>query len=323
MLTQKIKNWTIEIEEYLNTLKDETSIDLKKSQLLEDKIHAIFPLLQKIDEQYNAPDLTKDLKSIQSKFWEHTSFFNESYFFNRGRVWPQGYPGDYITLESIYKGMPVIEKGIGMYLDKYFLTRALARGVRERKIFLAEYIKKELASRESEQSILNIACGSSREIFDIGASINQYKPEMTFLDYDEDAVNYSRLLLHNANVDISNFSFIKFNALKLASLEFAQSKFEKKDVIYSAGLFDYIKTDTLIKMINSLFNLLNDGGVLIAPFKDKENYQIQDYHWLVNWSFFFQRTIDDVRALLEEATGTTVEIIKSGSPAINFFIIRK
>jgi cyclopropane fatty-acyl-phospholipid synthase-like methyltransferase len=111
--------------------------------------------------------------------------------------------------------------------------------------------------------------------------------------------------------------------LKLASAERTESKFGKKDIIYSAGLFDYVQTDGLKKIIHSLYSLLNEGGVLIAPFKDMDNYKTVEYHWFADWSYFYQRTIADVKNLLEEATGTKVEILKSGSPAINFFILRK
>jgi len=267
---------------------------------------------------------SEELKKDQLEFKKMTNqIFEKSYFFNRARTWPRGYAGDFETLEKIYGGVPVAKDGIGMYLDNYFVTRTLAKGVRERKRLLGNLIITELEQREIGQRILNIACGSSREVFDIGKKINVFKPQITFLDYDKGAVDYSKLLLSNEGIHVDEFKFMKYNALNLVFQEETRAEFGERDIIYSAGLFDYIKTDVLIKMIASLYSLLADGGVLIAPFKDKENYTVFDYHWLTDWSYFFQRTIEEVTNILEEATNAKIEIIKSESEAINFFIIRK
>ena len=136
-------------------------------------------------------------------------------------------------------------------------------------------------------------------------------------------MDYSQLLLHNGEIDITEFEFIKYNALKLASADRTEAAFGKQDIIYSAGLFDYVPTKGLKKIIHSLYNLLDEGGVLIAPFKDKENYQTYDYHWFADWSYFYQRTVEEVARILETSTGTISEIIPCGTPAINFFILRK
>jgi len=210
-----------------------------------------------------------------------------------------------------------------MYLDNYIVTRTLAKGVRERKRVLSNILVSELEQRATKQKILNIACGSSREIFDIGKKINNYDPRITFIDYDENAVNYSKTLISNEGINVEHYEFMKYNALKLVSQEATEAKFGKRDIIYSAGLFDYIKTDQLKRMLSSLFDSLEPNGVLIAPFKDMENYRIFDYHWLVDWSYFLQRTVDEVKDILVEATNSEVEIIKTESSAINFFLIRK
>ena len=319
-MKKEIQNWKINLEKLSEPLQKSTSIDLEKMLELEKHILSISDFL--IEKGKELPK--EELKEAQIQFRKDTdSVFKMSYLYSRARKWPKGYPGDYQTLEKIYHGIPVETEGIGMYLDNYFTTRELAKGVRERKRVLGKILASELQNRNPNQRILNIACGSSREIFDIGSSINEYKPKITFIDYDKDAVDYSKLLLYNEGISISGYDFFKFNALKLVSEDDTKLKFGERDIIYSAGLFDYIKTDVLIKMINSLYKLLGNNGVLIAPFKDRENYNIFDYHWLVDWSYFFQRTIKEVKTILEKATGAKIEIIKSGSPAINFFIIRR
>lgn len=319
-MDSKVQNWKDGLKQIYESLKDAKSVDLSKMDELERQMMSISDYLIS-----NHKDLAiDDLKKEQIEFRNDTDdIFQESYFIKRLRNWPRGYPGDYETLERFYHGTPVKSEGVGLYLDNHIVTRTLAKGVRERKRVLSNILVSELEQRAPKQKILNIACGSSREIFDIGKKINNYDPRITFIDYDENAVNYSKTLIFNEGINVEHYEFMKYNALKLVSQEAIESTFGKRDIIYSAGLFDYIKTDHLKKMLSSLFHSLEPNGVLIAPFKDMKNYGIFDYHWLVDWSYFLQRTIDEVKDILVESTNSEVEIIKTESPAINFFLIRK
>lgn len=319
-MDSKVQNWKDGLKEIYESLKDSKSIDLSKMNELESQIMSISDYLINTHK-----DLAiDDLKNEQIKFRNDTNdIFQDSYFLMRIRNWPRGYPGDYETLEKFYHGVPIKSEGVGMYLDNYIVSRTLAKGVRERKRLLSKLLVSELEQREPKQKILNIACGSSREIFDIGKKINNYDPRITFIDYDQNAVNYSKTLIFNEGINVEHYEFMQYNALKLTSKEAVESTFGKRDIIYSAGLFDYVETDHLKKMLSSLYDSLEPNGVLIAPFKDMKNYKIFDYHWLVDWSYFLQRTIDEVENILVEATNSKVEIIKSDSPAINFFLLRK
>lgn len=319
-MNNNVTAWKNDLETVCETLKGATTIDLSKAEMVKQQII-------KISEQLipeNKDLAPEKLKEQQLEFKQYIGdLFGKSYFFKRATTWPRGYAGDFETLEKVYQGVYSANEGIGLYLDNYFITNELARGIRERKRVLGNLILEELKNRAKNQRILNIACGSSREIFDIGKQINQYEAAITFLDHDKDAVAYSKQLMSNEGINVDNFEFLKFNALNLVSEEDTKSNFGSRDIIYSAGLFDYIRTDVLKKMIASLYSLLEPGGVLIAPFKDKNNYSVYDYHWLLDWSYFFQRSVGEVEDILEDATKSKVEIIKTESPAINFFLIRK
>ena len=58
-------------------------------------------------------------------------------------------------------------------------------------------------------------------------------------------------------------------------LETAQTEFGMQDIIYSVGFFDYLPDDFLVKLLSSLYMLLNPGGKLFAAFKDADRYQPQ------------------------------------------------
>ena len=131
--------------------------------------------------------------------------------------------------------------------------------------------------------------------------------------------------MENTLIDTSDFVFKKFNALKLSNAEYTKKIFGNQDIIYSAGLFDYLKTEVLTKIITSLYANLNEGGIIIAPFKDANNYKTFDYHWNCDWTYFFQRSVAEVESILSDAIPdeAKLKILPTGVAAINFFIITK
>ena len=317
-----IENYYEALNAFQNQVQGERAVDSQKFNQLQKLVESGEDYVQTFESSCEV----QDLRERQKEFRAFTDpIFKKSFFVNRARTWPLGYPGDHEMLEKIYIGMPISEEGIGLYIDKYFLCKTLARGVRERKRVLSQLVHSEIENRPVNTKIMNIGCGSSREIFDIGDSLNAYQPKFTFLDFDEKATLYSKQLLENTSIDTSDYVFKKFNALKLSNTEYTQKQFGNQDIIYSAGLFDYLKTEVLTKIITSLYTNLNEGGVIIAPFKDAENYNTFDYHWNCDWTYFYQRSIDEVKSILSSSIPSTasLEIKGTGVSAINFFIIRK
>jgi predicted SAM-dependent methyltransferase len=107
--------------------------------------------------------------------------------------------------------------------------------------------------------------------------------------------------LASTSLDLHHSSFRKYNAFKMISHERNLKEFGQQDIIYSAGFFDYVKDDMLIKMLNSVYRLLKPGGTLIAPFKDSNKYRTQEYHWIVDWTGFMQRTPEEITTIIEAA----------------------
>ena len=95
--------------------------------------------------------------------------------------------------------------------------------------------------------------------------------------------------------------FRQYNALRMVNAERNIREFGHFDVIYTIGLLDYLTDDVLVRLIKSLYDTLHPGGVFIAVFKDCDRYDTIDYHWLVDWSGFLQRTRHDSWHLIETA----------------------
>jgi extracellular factor (EF) 3-hydroxypalmitic acid methyl ester biosynthesis protein len=312
-------NYLQEIGTFSEEVKDHHKIDYARFTTLTGITSRLFQEIEQVERAMT----NEELKKLQQQFRDDSDeLLGDSYLVTRARKWFRGYPGDFETLEAIYKGAPQSTEGIGLYMDTYFLKRHLARGVRDRKDFLRDYLVKELSGRNKGQTILNIACGSCRELYDMAETLNTCEASITCTDSDADALNYAEEILFRRDLRLLP-KFVKHNAIKLINAEKTVSLFGTQDIIYSAGLFDYLNDDTLIRIFKSLYGLLNEKGVFIAPFKDRRFYNKADYHWLADWSAFYQRVPQDVLNIFEKAGLPVPEIIETNNPAIKTFIIRK
>ena len=263
------------------------------------------------------------IKDAQARFREKTEFImSKSYLVNRARIWPQGYQGDHKTLEGIYRNIPLSE-GIGYYLDMYFLNVALANGVRNRIKKLEEILRKEIAAKDAP-SILNLACGSCRELMGIIPEISASKAKAICVDNDNDALAFAQDRLSYTDI-LPQIEFRKYNTLRMFDHELNMIEFGPQDIIYSIGHFDYLDDDFLVKMLRALYLLLKPGGKLIAAFKDADRYAAQPYHWFVNWHGFLQRNKGDFDSLLDRAgiPDSALSTTREKSGVIIFYTVTK
>ena len=256
------------------------------------------------------------IKAAQVAFRDKTEpILSKSYGATRARTWPLGYQGDYKTIEFLYRNTPMSE-GIGYYLDKYMLSSTLAVGVRERMHKLAELLKAEIIGRKAPK-VLDIACGSCREVHEIVPEIEKSQAHFKCIDLDSEALDFALNRLSYAGLSQDRAEFIQYNALRMFDYETATSAFGEQDIIYSVGYFDYLPDDFLAKLLNTLYQMLIPGGKLIAAFKDANRYRPQAYHWIADWDGFLQRTEPDFERLFRQAeipgSALSTTRVKSGS----------
>jgi SAM-dependent methyltransferase len=281
-------------------------------------------MLQICEQFENSVNDEAAVKAARIAFRDKTDpILSKSYGVNRARTWPQGYQGDYKTLEFAYRNTPMSE-GIGYYFDKYMLSVTVAVAVRERIRKLAELLKTELINRQRPQ-VLNIACGSCREMHDIIPEIEKSSAHFKCIDLDSDALDFALNRLSNAGLSSGRAEFIQYNGLRMFDYDTAVSAFGMQDIIYSVGYFDYLPDDFLAKLLNALYLMLNPGGKLIAAFKDANRYRSQAYHWLVDWDGFLQRTQDDFDRLFRKANipSNTLSMTRVRSGIIIFYTATK
>ncbi len=307
-----------ELEEAINS--DEVDYDelyKKFNTHVEDLISTCRDVEETIGHRKNL------LKNLKSYFKEATEeIFSKGTLVKHARIWPRGYPGDYRMLEYIYLNTP-LSTGLGRLLDMGFLRTTLATAVRERLKTLVRLLRECLKNRVSP-SLLNIGCGSCRELVELLPEIKQSKARIVCTDFDEEALDFSAKRMSYTEI-AEQVHFRKYNALRMIDKRRNLREFGLQDIIYSTGLFDYLTDDILVKLFSSLYDLLKPNGKLIVSFKDANRYTTEVYHWIANWDAFFQRTTYDIEKILEEATmpNALIESLREPSGVIIFYVITK
>lgn len=279
---------------------------------------------QRFEQETRDIDIIRDARR---RFHQKTNpILSKSYAINRARTWPLGYQGDYRMLETIYRKTPLSE-GIGYFLDICTFNTPLAIGVNNRLKKLENMLRNELMKRKN-LSVLNIACGSCREIFELASDIEKSGAKFTCIDLDNDALAFAanRLSYTNISPIMSNQVVLrKYNAIRMFDHEMNISEFGKQDIIYSVGFFDYLQSDFLVNLLKALYDLLNSEGLLITSFKDSAKYRHQEYHWIADWDGFLQRTEEDFHEIFSEARipSSSISESRDESGVIVFYLVKK
>jgi extracellular factor (EF) 3-hydroxypalmitic acid methyl ester biosynthesis protein len=182
---------------------------------------------------------------------------------------PFGYPGDYEVMRFIYEkpfeGPNLFAKSLSLAFDQ---TKA-ARAVRYRKDLVKRQIA-DLIEGDRPLRILAVACGPAQEILELLQETAKLPPiEIVLFDQDKGALAcaYRRLMplvdaRHQGRVKLVYLHESIKRLLRDSEL-FADFGFF--DLIYSVGLFDYLRLPTAVVLARNLeARLLPGGRLLIA-----------------------------------------------------------
>jgi SAM-dependent methyltransferase len=221
---------------------------------------------------------------------------------------PLGYPGDYVLMSYLYDaqlhGKSLYEKLIHQVVVR---DEPMAIAVRKRKDFLLAQIRGmvTMRSRASEEPcrILSLGSGPAQEIVEfVSENRDTGRPvAFTLIDQDQRALAHAnsrlaRLLVPGVTKSTAKYLYIGFKQLIVQP--HALDSIPEQDLIYAAGLFDYIRTPTAQRLVQRLFRKLNRRGkLLIGNFK-RPNDAIWCLEYWMDWHLIY-RDQDEMRVLAD------------------------
>lgn len=243
-------------------------------------------------------------------FKEIFPYFMRSRFAERAYYKPRGYAGDFMMMEMIYRKEPEGDGKLGRLMDGWCLATAPARAVRERRRLLHELLAAISQKRRNQQNsigIMNLACGSNRELFDFLAGCDYTsKIEAICIDADRKALEYTNqhvnIIPHAASIRLMNDNVVKW------SLGRVRHHFGLQDIIYSSGLTDYLDDRLFLALVNKCHEYLKPGGTLIIGNFGHENENRVFMDHILQWKLI-HRSEQDLKSLFARSPfGNRVEI---------------
>jgi CRP-like cAMP-binding protein/chemotaxis methyl-accepting protein methylase len=254
-------------------------------------------------------------------FKEVFPYFMRSRFAERAYFKPKGYAGDFLMMEHIYANEPKGEGKLGEIIDSFCLKRPGSLAIRGRRKLLAKEISRICSSLFAEGKntrIMNLACGPNRELFDfLQQCEDSQKVEALCVDIDSEALQYTNQFVnifpHNASIRLMSENVIKW------SLGRTSQQFGTFDIIYSAGLCDYLDTRLFRALITQCYNHLNPGGtVILGNFAVYTDSIFLDK--LLRWELIY-RNVDDLKELFAPTPFKENVLIISEKENVNLFAI--
>jgi hypothetical protein len=210
---------------------------------------------------------------------------------------PRGYPGDAIILDLLYGDL--VDVGtlspIGRLVNQWTLACAAPRSVQLRRTLLTELLD-ETAEARPGCRILSVACGHLREGQSSVALRAGRIGELVALDQDAESL---------AVVEREQAAFgvrpLQGTVKGLLTGKVDASGF---DLVYAAGLYDYLDLRTATVLTSNLLSRVSPGGrVLVANFAP-ELPDIAYMEAMIDWHLIYRAEAE----MTQIATGASAKV---------------
>lgn len=214
-------------------------------------------------------------------------FFERADLSRRAYEKPRGYAGDYEMMNQIYRSSYEGSDLFGKVLHNYITNEHSGDSVKFRKPYLHQKIRDQL-KQPGLRRILSIASGPAVEFQEAVGKWSQEeldRVQMNLFDLDREALEHAQTkIMEIASIRgvTPNVNYI--NASVKSFLVSSAHSTEKFDLIYSAGLFDYLDNATSTALTHKFFNMLNPQGTLLIGNFTKDNLTKAFLHLIVNWT---------------------------------------
>ncbi len=195
---------------------------------------------------------------------------------------PLGYAGDYemvnMMIRNPFEGASLFAK----VLNYQFLMQAPCEAHRNRINYLVDRLREEtirMVRQGKSAKIFNLGCGPAWEIqrFLVQDDLCE-KANITLMDFNDETLEYTTRVLtdlkmkQRVNPDIQMVKKSVNQVLKDAARESVSgSQGPYYDLLYCAGLFDYLSDRICKKLLDYFYAHLAPGGLLVATNVDASN----------------------------------------------------
>lgn len=335
LLIYQLKDWFEELQSRVNSLtKSNEELDGRRMAEFENTLIPIigtyigeeFPKhYQRLAEPL--VDLPAESRKVLVELFRSKlcGLIHQSPFAHRVYHKPLGYAGDFEMMNLIYRSENIGNSLFARCLQYYSVREPAAQAVRNRADYLTLKISNILRERSDEElRILSVACGPSREWVKLISEVKEFNSRslhVDLLDQDKGALKYAQRSIKEVGFEHPHHFSFHFIHKAMKNVIARGVEGGDYDIIYCAGLFDYLSDPVAQLAAVKLFKSLRSGGSLIIGNFNLANPNEVIMDLALDWHLIY-RSSNDLQSLFENIGGKLS--IESENLGINLFcVIRK
>ncbi|MEY4387297.1 MAG: hypothetical protein RLY20_2580 [Verrucomicrobiota bacterium] len=296
------------------------------------------PLLHRMFERFEAVALAVPANRVA----EHAAYARRilhplvlcAPFMHRTFAKPLGYAGDYEMVAMMARDPYEGDSTFAKLLNTYFLDTAPVVAHRQRLEMLTSTLLKEACRAQAQGRrlrVYNLGCGPAWEIRDL---IRQHEIasqiDFTLLDFNEETIKSTGSELealarqHRRNTTVRMMHKSVTQVLKDAAKSAALKTAAGFDLVYCAGLFDYLNDAVCEKLVEVFYNLVAPGGLVLVTNVDSSNPCRGWMEFAVDWHLIYRDAKAMKRLIPPAAVRENAMVRSDRETGVNIFLeIRK
>ena len=344
LILPQFKSWVSDLRDYLERMR--AFLDREEAALSDEDQHTygqicqqylaeVGPrIVQRVHEASHEMGkmlggLSEDEHVAHRAYAQHHlgALFGAAPFIRRAQHKPLGYAGDYEMMNMLYRSPAEGPSLFAKVVNQCAATEIAARANINRITFLGDKLRtviRRAAATGERARVASIGSGPAREIEALLESEPELGPylDVALVDQDPRAVQYcERRLTPLAQRTGAGIHFVRESVRRLLCGGMLSHTLGPRQLIYSAGLFDYLSDRSFTALLGALFGALAPGGQMLIGNVDVSNPTRYFMEYFAEW-FLIHRTrgqlLDCAKLLRPAPRAARVESEPLG---VNLFLV--
>ena len=303
------------------------------NELAEPAFPELVPLFQRFEQ--TSALISEELRPAHSSYAKrqlHPIVSCAPFFF---RSWqkPLGYAGDYEMVNMMIRDPMEGGTMFAKLLNTFFLSTPPVVAHRNRITHMSRRLGEETRrclTRGQKLKVFNLGCGPAHEIQrflredDIADRV-----EFTLLDFNQQTIDFAGRVLGDLKMQMRRSTQIQpilksvHQILKESGRPTGELSRGAYQMVYCAGLFDYLSERICKRLMNIFYDLLAPGGLLMVTNVEAGNPSRNWMEYVTEWHLVY-RNCEELLALApNEAPREACQVLAEDSGVNIFLEIRK
>lgn len=327
-----LRRWMEQVELAVRSMSADERLEAEREVIVEMEkpiLPALWPLFYQFEEA--STKIPSDLHAIHRNYIKRQlhPMVLCSPFTYRTYQKPLGYAGDYemvsMMLRDPYEGGSVFAK----VLNRVFLESPTVVAHRNRIDYLTERLTEEtarIAAMNRVARVFNLGCGPAQEVqrFIARQEVSD-DADFLLLDFNDETIEHTTRTLEETRARHRRRTSLAFDRKSVHHVlrEYGRPDHNPSagtfDIVYCAGLFDYLSDRICRRLLEIFYDLLAPGGLLIATNVHQRN---PSRHWMesvMDWHLVYRNDAEFLSLAPQKAPAGSA-VVRPDPTGVNIFL---